>query len=155
MDPTIIAALIAAAAAIAAALIGVRKGRQKKHSDRRPSPHETDDRPPRDGKLPTKLIIVLGDGHLGPIELGLYADHKPKAMTSKTMDDPLELPQSMRTESRRRLYWQEGKRFLVENKGYWAQGVRPHDTLVLTDQANTDLVGLIADTVTSTGDRKG
>ncbi|MEN6427362.1 MAG: toll/interleukin-1 receptor domain-containing protein, partial [Phycisphaerales bacterium] len=84
-------------------------------------------------KIKTSLLIVLGDGYTGPIELTVYSHHKPETLVSPTMDDPFELPAAMRTKDKRRIYWVRGGRFLEDSKTYGEEGIREGDMLILTD----------------------
>ena len=100
-----------------------------------------------EAKLETQLLIVLGDGYIGPINLGIYAHHKPETLVSPMMDDVFELPASMRTHDRRRVYLVRGKRFLEDSKTYGEQGVQEGDTLILTDATDPNILVLLAETI--------
>lgn len=97
-----------------------------------------------EAKLETQLLIVLGKGYTGPIKLTIYAHHKPETLVSPAMDNPLQLPVSMRTQERRRVYWVRGQRFLEDFKTYGAQGVQGGDMLVLTDMTNPSALALLS-----------
>lgn len=93
-----------------------------------------------EGRLDARLFIVLGDGHIGPIDLGIYSHDLPAMLTSSGMDEPFELPATMRTTSPRRVFWKEGRRFLENSRTYGEQGVRQGHSLILTDQPDAELV---------------
>jgi hypothetical protein len=98
-------------------------------------------------RLDAKLFILLGDRHLGPINLGIYSHHLPDTLTSQKMDAVLQLPPAMRTKGQRRVYWKQGRKFLDPSLTYGEQGVKTGHTLILTDLSDPASVALLADTL--------
>ena len=83
--------------------------------------------------IKVKLFVVLGNGHLGPIDLTIWEHHTPETMTAFEMDDPLAIPPEMRTRTQRFLYSVRRHTKLEARDGYGHQGVFNGDILVLTD----------------------
>lgn len=52
---------------------------------------------PKESPIKVKLFVVLGNCHLGPIDLTIWEHHTPEIMTGLEMDDPLGIPPEMRT----------------------------------------------------------
>lgn len=102
-----------------------------------------------DRKLDTLLFVALGDGWLGPIQMGLYSYHKPEILVSHHMNDHLELPQSMRTTGPRKLFWKEGNCFLQDNMSYGEQGVGTGHTLMLTDKVDSGVASALVETISN------
>ena len=88
---------------------------------------------PKEIPIKVKLLVVLGSGHLGPINLTIWEHHTPQMMTGFDMDDPLGIPPEMRTRTQRLLFSMRKRRRLQPRDDYGDQGVRDGDILVLTD----------------------
>jgi len=100
-------------------------------------------RSPGSGKLEILLFIVLADERQGPIHFTIYDHHLPSILTSFTMDDPLQLPKSMRTKAPRYLFSLDSRKFLDENKIYREQQVISGARLILTDMTDIQRLVLI------------
>ncbi len=88
--------------------------------------------------IKVKLFVMLGSGHLGPIDLTIWEHHKPQMMTALDMDDPLAIPPEMRTRTQRFLYSMRKRTKLEPSDSYHDQGVTNGDILVLTDLRDDD-----------------
>ncbi len=83
--------------------------------------------------LSVKLFVLLGEGHLGPISLNIWKHQPPNMFTALTMDEPLAVPQSMRSGKPRRLCSLRNRSVLKGSKSLGSQGVDDGDVLILTD----------------------
>lgn len=95
--------------------------------------------------LKVTLFIVLNEGSLGPIPLGLWKHHTPDMLTSSAMDEPFAIPHEMRTESVRRLYSLRNHRVLDGDKTYGKQGVSAGDVLTLTDMDDPSVIDAVSE----------
>ena len=93
-------------------------------------------------KLELKLHILLGSKHLGPSDLTVLPRHEPKHLIDGHFDECPVLPFKA-TNKIQRVFWMEGERFLEDTKSFTQQGVRPGNTLVLTDRDDGVAVHLI------------
>lgn len=91
-----------------------------------------------------KLFVVLGNGHLGPVDLTISEHHTPDAMIAHSMDDVFDIPQEMRTQTKRLLYSLRTRAILKPGRSYRDQNVANGDILVLTDQGDDQLLFSIA-----------
>ncbi len=83
-----------------------------------------------------KLIVLLSGKFMGPITLKIYPHHKPNILTSLEMDEVLQLPQEMRIDTPRRVFWIEGLKFLDNSETYDAQKIHSENILILTDESD-------------------
>src|SRR5712692_5334069 len=83
--------------------------------------------------LSVKLLFLLGDGHLGQMSFNTWKHHTPDMLTAPTMDEPLAIPQAMRTGKPRRLYSLRSGSILHGSETLGSQCVDDGDVLILTD----------------------
>jgi hypothetical protein len=105
-----------------------------------------------EGPLKVHLFIALGNGHIGPIVLRIYQHHVPANILSSAMDEPLQIPQEMRTGKPRSLYSLRRQGFLKPDKPYREQHIEDDDVLLLTDSRDMTRAQLIAQTLADTND---
>jgi hypothetical protein len=97
--------------------------------------------------IKVKLFVVLGDGHLGPIDLTIFPHNTPEKLTAFEMNDPLAIPAEMRTRTQRFLFSMRKRSMLKSRDGFGHQGVSNGDILVLTDLTNEGQVLALSDSL--------
>ncbi len=98
-----------------------------------------------DGKFDAYLYFVLGNSTVGPVKTGVYAHQKPSLLEMRTTDDAFQLPETMRSPAKRRVYWREGHKFLNDDIDFRKQGIHAGHTLLVTDMTDPMLLAPISD----------
>jgi hypothetical protein len=99
-----------------------------------------------DGRLTFTFYVWLGDRTMGPISFSVRKQDSPKDLTSGGLNLVLNL--SPKDPSKQwRLYSRKRRRFLRPDKPYLKQGIGPEDTLMLTDNPNTEWASGILETL--------
>jgi hypothetical protein len=97
----------------------------------------------REKKLQVKLLIVIGQGHCGPIGLTIYAHHKPDDLIRPgilDVHDVFELPDCMKSAKPLCIYSMRKQCVLNPTQTYAKQHIHTDDIFLLTDLDDGELI---------------